>query len=135
MAKGETATKLTLARDKVVGELFLPPVGTPRHAGVLVFGGADGGMSQVYGAALLAAHGYPALTVAYFDWPGLPSALDEIPLEYFETAGRSSPGSRRSTPPTFSRWATRGAARPPSCSQMTSPRSSTGRSCTRRHRR
>lgn len=88
MAKGETARTLTLAKDKVAGELFLPPPGTPRHAGVLVFGGAEGGMSQVYGAALLAAHGYPALTVAYFDWPGLPSALDDIPLEYFETAGK-----------------------------------------------
>jgi dienelactone hydrolase len=88
MAKGETVRTLTLARDKVAGELFLPPPGTARHAGVLVFGGAEGGMSQVYGAALLAAHGYPALTVAYFDWPGLPPALDDIPLEYFETAGK-----------------------------------------------
>jgi dienelactone hydrolase len=88
MAQGETAQTLTLAKDKVAGELFLPPPGTPRHAGVLVFGGAEGGMSQVYGAALLAAHGYPALTVAYFDWPGLPSALDDIPLGYFETAGK-----------------------------------------------
>ena len=88
MAKGETVRTLTLAKDKVAGELFLPPPGTPRHAGVLVFGGAEGGMSQVYGAALLAAHGYPALTVAYFDWPGLPPALDDIPLEYFETAGK-----------------------------------------------
>lgn len=88
MAKGETARTLSLAKDKVAGELFLPPPGTPRHAGVLVFGGAEGGMSQVYGAAQLAAHGYPALTVAYFDWPGLPSALDDIPLEYFETAGK-----------------------------------------------
>ena len=87
MAKGETAQTLTLAKDKVAGELFLPPPGSPRHAGVLVFGGAEGGMSQVYGAALLAAHGFPALTVAYFDWPGLPPALDGIPLEYFETAG------------------------------------------------
>jgi dienelactone hydrolase len=88
MAKGETVQALTLAKDKVAGELFLPPPGTPRHAGVLVFGGAEGGMSQVYGAALLAAHGFPALTVAYFDWPGLPQALDGIPLEYFETAGK-----------------------------------------------
>jgi dienelactone hydrolase len=88
MAKGETARTLTLGKDKVAGELFLPPPGTPRHAGVLVFGGAEGGMSQVYGAALLAAHGYPALTVAYFDWPGLPPVLDDIPLEYFETAGK-----------------------------------------------
>jgi dienelactone hydrolase len=88
MAKGETVRTLTLAKDKVAGELFLPPPGTPRHAGVLVFGGAEGGMRQVYGAALLAAHGYPALTVAYFDWPGRPAVLDGIPLEYFETAGK-----------------------------------------------
>jgi dienelactone hydrolase len=88
MTKGETFRTLTLARDKVAGELFLPPPGTPRHAGVLVFGGAEGGMSQVYGAALLAAHGFPAVTVAYFDWPGLPQALDGIALEYFETAGK-----------------------------------------------
>jgi dienelactone hydrolase len=88
MAKGETVRTLTLAKDKVAGELFLPPPGTARHAGVLVFGGAEGGMSQVYGAALLAAHGFPALTVAYFDWPGLPPGIDDIPLEYFETAGK-----------------------------------------------
>jgi len=88
MAKGETVRTLTLAKDKVAGELFLPPPGTARHAGVLVFGGAEGGMTQVYGAALLAAHGYPAVTVAYFAWPGLPPALDGIPLEYFQTAGK-----------------------------------------------
>jgi dienelactone hydrolase len=88
MAKGETARTLTLAADKVAGELYLPPPGTPRHAGVVVFGGAEGGMDQVYGAALLAAHGYPAVTVAYFNWPGLPPALDDIPLEYFATAGK-----------------------------------------------
>jgi pimeloyl-ACP methyl ester carboxylesterase len=45
-------------------------------------------MSQVYAAALLAAHGYPSLSVAYFDWPGLPSRVERIPLEYFETAVR-----------------------------------------------
>jgi dienelactone hydrolase len=70
MVPGETAKVLTLKTDKVAGVLFTPPPGTPRHPGVLLFGGAEGGMSQVYAAALLAAHGYPALTVAYFDWPG-----------------------------------------------------------------
>lgn len=88
MVPGETARVLTLKNDKVAGVLFTPPPGTPRHPGVLPFGGAEGGMSQVYAAALLAAHGYPALTVAYFDWPGLPGHLVRIPLEYFETAGR-----------------------------------------------
>jgi dienelactone hydrolase len=88
MAPAETGKVLTLKADKVSGVLFTPPPGTPRHPGVVLFGGAEGGMSQVYAAALLAAHGYPALTVAYFDWPGLPSQLRRIPLEYFETAGR-----------------------------------------------
>jgi len=88
MAQGETARVLTLKADKVSGVLFTPPPGTPRHPGVVLLGGAEGGMSQVYAASLLAAHGYPALTVAYFDWPGLPSQLQRIPLEYFKTAGR-----------------------------------------------
>ena len=95
MAPGETARTLTLKKDKVSGVLFMPPPGTSRHTAVLVFGGAEGGMSQTFTAALLAAHGYPALTVAYFDWPGLPAALERIPLEYFTTAGRilaSQPG-------------------------------------------
>ncbi len=95
MAPGETARVLTVPADGVAGVLFLPPPGTARHPGVLAFGGAEGGMSQTWTAALLAAHGYPALTVAYFEWPGLPSALQSIPLEYFATAGRilaSQPG-------------------------------------------
>lgn len=96
MAPGETARVLTLQADGVAGVLFLPPPGTARHPGVLAFGGAEGGMSQLWTAALLAAHGYPALTVAYFDWPGLPPLLQQIPLEYFATAGRilaSQPGA------------------------------------------
>jgi dienelactone hydrolase len=88
MTPGESARVLTVKADKVAGVLFTPPPGTPRHPGVVLFGGAEGGMSQVYAAALLAAHGYPSLSVAYFDWPGLPSQLERIPLEYFETAGR-----------------------------------------------
>lgn len=88
MAPGETARTLTVNAGGVAGVLFLPPPGTGRHPGVLLFGGAEGGMSQTFTAALLAAHGYPALTVAYFDWPGRPGQLQHIPLDYFVTAGR-----------------------------------------------
>ncbi len=88
VAPGETASVLSRPADKVSGVLFTPPPGTPRHPAVLVFGGAEGGMSQTFTAALLAAHGYPALTVAYFAWPGLPFELLRIPLEYFTVAGR-----------------------------------------------
>ena len=93
MAPGESARTLTVNADGVAGVLFLPPRGTGRHPGALLFGGAEGGMSQTFTAALLAAHGYPALTVAYFGWPGLPEHLQRIPLEYFVTAGRSWPAS------------------------------------------
>lgn len=95
LASGETARTLTLAADKVEGVLFEPAPTSERRPGVLVFGGAEGGMQQVFTAALLAAHGYPALTVAYFDAPGLPAQLENIPLEYFKTAGEilaRSPG-------------------------------------------
>jgi dienelactone hydrolase len=88
LTPGETARTLTLAADKVEGVLFEPAPTATRRPGVLVFGGAEGGMQQVFTAALLAAHGYPAVTVAYFDAPGLPAQLENIPLEYFETAGQ-----------------------------------------------
>jgi hypothetical protein len=32
-------------------------------------------------AALLASHGYPALTLGHFAAPGLPATLRDIPLE------------------------------------------------------
>jgi dienelactone hydrolase len=88
MAAGEQARTLSLGADKVSGVLFTPASTTVKHAAVLVFGGAEGGMQQVFTAALLAAHGYPALTIAYFGAPGLPPKLRDIPLEYFETAGK-----------------------------------------------
>ena len=49
--------------------------------------GSEGGLNAVseQGAAL-AAQGYPALVVAYFGGSGLPSALQEVPLEYFVKA-------------------------------------------------
>jgi dienelactone hydrolase len=98
MVPGETAKTLTKSADGITGVLFLPPPGTPRHAGVLAFGGAEGGMSQVWTAALLAAHGYPALTIAYFNWPGLPTILDSIPLEYFKAAGQLLAGQSGTNP-------------------------------------
>lgn len=88
LAAGVTRRTFTVRADKISGELFLPPRGTPRHPGVLVFGGSEGGTGGLYDAALLASHGYPALTLAYFRAPGLPPALRDIPLEYFARAAR-----------------------------------------------
>lgn len=57
---------------------------------MLVLGGSEGGdsVSVVDTAGILAAHGYPTLALAYFKEPGLPSALERIPLEYFARALR-----------------------------------------------
>ncbi|WP_369243604.1 acyl-CoA thioester hydrolase/BAAT C-terminal domain-containing protein [Streptomyces sp. R41] len=85
---GVTSRNLTVAADKVAGTLHLPAPGTPRHSAVLLFGGSEGGNSNKPAAALLASHGYPALSLGYFNLPGLPQALENIPLEYFATAAR-----------------------------------------------
>jgi dienelactone hydrolase len=55
--------------------------------GVLLLGGSEGGMHED-DAALLAAHGYAVLALAYYGMPGLPSTLQGIPLEYFAQALR-----------------------------------------------
>lgn len=87
-APGVTVRELTMVSDHVVGELFLPPASTSRRTTVLAFGGSEGGDSAVSEAALLASHGYPCLALGYFNMPGLPTALHNIPLEYFATAAR-----------------------------------------------
>ena len=96
-AVGVTTRKLTMPADGVYGVLYRPKDTTTRKPAVLVFGGSEGGLSypvQVK-AALLAAHGYPTLALAYFDAPGLPEDLAAIPLEYFRkalTILRAQPG-------------------------------------------
>ncbi|MEV5708268.1 acyl-CoA thioesterase/BAAT N-terminal domain-containing protein [Actinoallomurus sp. NPDC052274] len=87
-AGGVTHKSLTVAADKVDGDLFLPPPGQGRRPAVLLFGGSEGGNRGNLDAALLASHGYPALSLAYFGDPGLPAALQNIPLEYFAGAAR-----------------------------------------------
>lgn len=79
--------KLTIRRDGVVGVLFTPSVRARRPA-ALVFGGSEGRNAMIDAAGLLAAHGYPTLSLAYFREPGLPSQLVRVPLEYFARAVR-----------------------------------------------
>jgi dienelactone hydrolase len=81
-----TRTDATLANEGFVGAYFAP--GTrARGAAVLQLGGAQGSYGY-FPAALLAGHGYPTLSLAYFNEPGLPNTLTEIPLEYFAKALR-----------------------------------------------
>ena len=70
----------------LAGRLFRPAATEPRP-GVLVVGGSSGGLRwSEQTAALLAAHGYTTLALAYFAYEHLPARLVNIPLEYFETA-------------------------------------------------
>jgi len=68
----------------LVGTLFAPSAGGP-HPGVILLGGGEGGLHEIDGA-LLAAHGFAVLSLAYFGVEGLPEVLVDVPLEYFATA-------------------------------------------------
>jgi len=68
----------------LVGVLYRPAGDRPLPA-VLMLGGAEGGLHED-AAALLAAHGYVVLALAYYGMPGLPQTLAGIPVEYFGTA-------------------------------------------------
>jgi dienelactone hydrolase len=81
-----TTETATLSREGFVGTYYHLPPGPPVPA-LLQIGGSFGGHSPLP-AALLASRGYPTLSLAYFNEPGLPRTLKDIPLEYFENALR-----------------------------------------------
>jgi dienelactone hydrolase len=85
-AVGVVEKRLRPAKGGLYGNLYLPKTTAARRPAVLVFSGSGGGLTTSYAAALLAAHGYPSLALAYFKAPGLPQTLGSIPLEYFTKA-------------------------------------------------
>ena len=71
----------------IYGTIYMPAKDpTSPQPAVVVIGGSEGGLSTSVQAATLAAHGFPALALAYFHVPGLPDTLENIPLEYFAAA-------------------------------------------------
>lgn len=50
----------------------------------MLLSGSEGGIPAYDIAGLLASRGFATFSLAYFGEPGLPTALDRIPLEYFE---------------------------------------------------
>jgi dienelactone hydrolase len=85
---GVTAQYLFLPQSGFFGRYYAPATGaTPRPA-VLLFGGAEGGLSPYLdvAAGLLASHGFPAQAIGYFGIQGLPPQLADVPLEYFTGA-------------------------------------------------
>lgn len=74
-------TKRPVRDGGIVGVLATPD-GAGRAPGVLLLGGAEGGLHE-RDAEELAAHGFTVLALAYFGLPGLPDGLVDIQLEYF----------------------------------------------------
>jgi dienelactone hydrolase len=70
--------ELAVAEPGVAGRLFLPD-GAGRA--VVVLGGSVGGPGGPVVSALLAGHGVPALSLAYWGHPGTPEALRDIDVE------------------------------------------------------
>jgi dienelactone hydrolase len=85
-AAGLTATETTLPHEGFVGTYYALPSTTPRPA-LVALNGSGGGHSELPWA-VIASHGYPTLSLAYFGEDGLPATLKDIPLEYFEKALR-----------------------------------------------
>jgi nucleolar protein 56 len=70
--------------DELVGELFEPP-GEDPAPGVLALHGSEGRPLGLH-AAMLAQRGFTVFAPQYFFGPGLSDTLEEVPLEYIETA-------------------------------------------------
>jgi dienelactone hydrolase len=93
-----TTRALTVARDGMYGRWYTPADADRDMPAVVVLGGSKGGLRIAAFAKAFASYGYPALALAYFKAPGLPSELRRIPLEYFERAirfARRQPGVKR----------------------------------------
>lgn len=85
-AFAETERTFRPPHDDIYANLYLPSHTSGPRPAILLFGGSEGGLGQYFEAQLLAAHGYPAMALAYFEAPGLPEHLNRIPLEYFVNA-------------------------------------------------
>jgi len=80
------ATDTTMGREGFVGTYYTRRPTQPRPA-LLALDGSGGGHSELPWA-VIASHGYPTLSLAYFGEDGLPPTLTDIPLEYFAKALR-----------------------------------------------
>lgn len=76
--------RIDIRENGLVGTLFIPPSEHPLPV-IITLSGSNGGLSENR-AKLLASNGFSVLALGYFGADGLPSNLQDIPLEYFETA-------------------------------------------------
>ncbi len=82
----EGATREDVRANGLNGILYRPE-GTRRAPALIVLGGSEGGIeaASAVGAGFTR-HGYAVLALAYFREEGLPQTLENIPLEYFDSA-------------------------------------------------
>jgi dienelactone hydrolase/uncharacterized protein (DUF2141 family) len=83
--------KTDVRDDGLFGELYIPVRnGSVRHGSLpalIVLGGSEGGVQTASRVGVaFTGHGYAVLALAYFREAGLPQTLENVPLEYFETA-------------------------------------------------
>ncbi|CAB3832641.1 hypothetical protein LMG26846_01051 [Achromobacter insuavis] len=83
--EADGVTRIELG-DGLSGTRYVPASPGP-HPAIIVFNGSGGGVARQR-AALYAAHGYEAIALGYFKFPGRPDHISDTPLEYFETALR-----------------------------------------------
>jgi dienelactone hydrolase len=91
----QALVRVPLEKDGLRGFLYHPAAGGP-FPGVIILGGSTGGLFE-WLAQGFAARGFAALTVAYFNYPGMPEELVEIPVEFVHKAAewmRSRPQVR-----------------------------------------
>lgn len=75
--------RIAVHEDGIVGVLFIPPSEKPLPL-IITLSGSNGGINENR-AKLLASNGFAVLALGVFGVEGLPSSLQNIPLEYFET--------------------------------------------------
>lgn len=71
--------------DGLVGTFYYPGGSPGTFPGIIMLGGAEGGLNETR-AAILASHGYAALALGYFGMENLPPQLSKIKLDYLEAA-------------------------------------------------
>ena len=76
---GPGVTEHVVAEAAVAGRLFRPAEGTGRA--VVILGGSVPGPGGPVVGALLAGHGVPTLSLAYWGHPGTPDALRDVDVE------------------------------------------------------
>jgi dienelactone hydrolase len=81
--KAPDVTRISINENGLDGAWYLPAGEGPFPA-VMVLGGSEGGLNLRH-AAMLASHGFAALSLAYFGRENLPKYLVNIPLEYIKT--------------------------------------------------